>query len=199
MKTKEKLLEEFNNKVKLCEECDPFGLNKKLISGILLGSGNINSQIMFVGQNPSIVRYSVNDQIFGNPGVSNTDKVFCEGLRSIGFDRKDVYCTNLIKGSLPGNRRPFVNEIVHGMSHLVDEIEIIRPKIVVCVGNIVCESFNIKVGEISKKNYVYFGMNHPTSVVRGSIDMEEYLSQWQKLKEIIKKENRIKTLKGWTR
>ena len=177
--------------------CDSTGLNKTLVSGILLGSGNINSEIMFIGQNPSVVRYSKDDKIFGNPLVSNTDRVFCDGLASIDLKREDVYVTNFVKGSTFENRVPSVDETIHGLSHLSNEIYIIKPKIIVCVGAFVCDNFNIRIGQIDTRDYVYFGINHPTAVVRGNLTLEEYILQWHKLRELINSSKSVVSLKKW--
>lgn len=72
----------------------------------------------------------VENKMFIGPSGRVLDKL----VRAAGIERESCYMTNLIKCMLPNNRRPKTAEIVSCSNHLNEEIEIIRPEIIVPLG-----------------------------------------------------------------
>lgn len=95
----------------------------------VVGEGNRDARIMFVGEAPG-----AEEARKGRPFVGAAGKVLDELLSSIGLERSEVYITNLVKDRPPGNRAPVAGEIKLYGPFLVRQIEIIRPRVIATLG-----------------------------------------------------------------
>lgn len=73
---------------------------------IVWGTGNINSEVIFLGEGPGAC-----EDLIGKPFVGKAGQLLTEIILASGFLREDVYITNVIKCRLKNNRRPTFNEI----------------------------------------------------------------------------------------
>jgi len=97
---------------------------------VVFGSGHPDADLMFVGEAPGF-----HEDKQGVPFVGQAGKLLEKLLGGIGVARQDVYIANIIKCKPPGNRDPQQDEIEACESHLWKQIELIRPKLVVTLGN----------------------------------------------------------------
>jgi len=95
----------------------------------VIGEGNHNAKIMFIGEAPG-----KNEALTGRPFCGAAGKILDELLASIGVDRKEVYITNIVKDRPPFNRDPLPDEIEFYAPFLNSQIEIIRPEIIATLG-----------------------------------------------------------------
>ena len=95
----------------------------------VIGEGNHEAEIIFVGEAPG-----ENEAKTGRPFCGRAGKVLDELLVSVGIARKDVYVTNIVKDRPPGNRDPFPDEIEVYAPFLDRQIEIIKPKVIATLG-----------------------------------------------------------------
>lgn len=95
----------------------------------VFGEGNIDSQIMLVGEAPG-----KNESLSGKPFCGSSGKVLDELFNHIGIERKNVYITNIVKDRPPENRDPTSKEIEVYTPLLEAQIEIIRPKVIAPLG-----------------------------------------------------------------
>lgn len=95
----------------------------------VLGEGNPQAEIMFVGEAPG-----EQEDKQGRPFVGNSGKFLGELLESIGLKREDVYISNVVKFRPPDNRDPTPEEKAACLPFLLLEISIIRPTIIVPLG-----------------------------------------------------------------
>ena len=95
----------------------------------VIGEGNHEASIMFVGEAPG-----ENEAKTGRPFCGRAGKVLDDLLLSVGIDRKDVYVTNIVKDRPPGNRDPLPDEIALYAPFLDRQIEAIKPKIIATLG-----------------------------------------------------------------
>jgi uracil-DNA glycosylase family 4 len=93
------------------------------------GEGNADAKLMFVGEAPG-----AQEDKQGQPFVGASGKFLGEMLESIGLKREDVYITNIVKFRPPENRDPKKQEIEACMPILFEQIEVIRPKLVIFLG-----------------------------------------------------------------
>ena len=95
----------------------------------MLGEGNHNAKIMFIGEAPGKKEAQT-----GRPFCGTSGKVLDSLLESVGINREDVYITNIVKDRPQDNRDPSKEEI-ELYSHFLDgQIEIIQPKIIATLG-----------------------------------------------------------------
>jgi DNA polymerase len=97
----------------------------------VIGEGSLNAKIMFIGEAPGKTEAET-----GQPFCGAAGKVLDDLLEFIELKRKDVYITNLVNDRPPGNRDPNQEEIKQYSPFLIEQIKIIRPKILATLGRI---------------------------------------------------------------
>lgn len=95
----------------------------------VLGDGNPNASILIVGEAPG-----KNEAETGKPFCGRAGKVLDELLESIGLERSSVYITNIVKDRPQKNRDPLPEEIAWYAPYLDQQIDIIKPKVIVTLG-----------------------------------------------------------------
>ena len=120
-------LDEYLNSIKDCLEC-PLGKTRK---NIVLGMGDPNADIVFVGEAPG-----KQEDLQGLPFVGRSGKLLDKMLFSINLSRDDVYILNVLKCRPPDNRDPSKMEIEKCEPYLKRQLQIIKPKLIVALGRI---------------------------------------------------------------
>jgi len=95
----------------------------------VIGEGNPSASILFIGEAPG-----EKEALSGRPFVGRAGQVLDEMLAIISLNREDVYITNIIKDRPPHNRDPKAPEIACYSPYLIEQIEIIDPKVIVTLG-----------------------------------------------------------------
>lgn len=103
---------------------------KDTATNLVFGKGNPEAKIMFIGEAPG-----KNEDLEGLPFVGAAGKLLDELLHSINLHLQDVYIANILKYRPPNNRDPTEQEIRAHTPYLVEQIKIIRPKIIATLGN----------------------------------------------------------------
>jgi uracil-DNA glycosylase len=98
---------------------------------VAYGSGNPDAELLFVGEAPGY-----HEDRSGVPFVGQAGQLLERLLASIGLERSDVYVANLLKCRPPQNRDPLPEEIAACEPHLFHQIGLIRPSVVVTLGNV---------------------------------------------------------------
>ena len=134
----------------------------------VIGEGNHDAKIMFVGEAPGKTEAAT-----GRPFAGAAGKILDELLASIGINRSDVYITNIVKDRPPLNRDPSLKEITIYGPFLEREIEIIQPKVIVTLGRFSMEYVMRKFGLTSKLKTIgkVHGEKILTQASHGSVDI----------------------------
>ena len=103
---------------------------------LVMGAGNPNANIVLIGEAPG-----KNEDEQGLPFVGAAGKFLNEMLASAGMNREDVYITNIVKYRPPNNRDPLPEEKKAFWPYLLEQLQIIEPKIVVTLGRHSMEYF----------------------------------------------------------
>jgi uracil-DNA glycosylase family 4 len=99
-------------------------------NNLVFGKGNINADILFIGEAPG-----KNEDLQGLPFVGAAGKQLDRLLNNIGLGIDDVYIANILKYRPPNNRDPNAEEIKRHTPYLVRQIDAIKPKVIVTLGN----------------------------------------------------------------
>jgi uracil-DNA glycosylase family 4 len=131
------------------------------------GEGPAGADIMFIGEAPGF-----HEDQQGRPFVGAAGKFLEELLESISLTRQDVYIANVIKCRPPGNRDPLPDEIEACKPFLDQQIELIRPKLVVTLGRFsMARAFpKARISEIHGQprkigGIIYYPMYHPAAAL----------------------------------
>jgi len=111
--------------------------NDDLNSNHVFGSGDFNADLVIIGESPGDYESEL-----GRPFVGASGKLLDKILKAIGLNRnKNVYLTYILKYKTLDNRDPLLSEINEFLPFLINQIEIIRPKIIVGLGKVVGRAF----------------------------------------------------------
>ena len=155
------------------------------------GTGNPNAEVMFIGEGPG-----EQEDLKGEPFVGRAGKLLDDMLEIIDLDRSKIYITNMVKCRPPQNRDPLNVEQEACIGYLRNQVAIIRPKIIVCLGRIAAmklikEDFKItkEHGQwVEKAGVQMTAMYHPAALLRNPgwrpAAFEDLKSLQAKIKEI---------------
>lgn len=163
-------------------------------NGVVMGEGNVDNQIMLIGEGPG-----ANEDRLGRPFVGRAGKLMDKIFDAVNLKREDLYITNVIKCRPPNNRVPHQNEFEACVSILRAEIELIQPKVIVTLGSTATkylidpeESISKVRGNWFQRGDIYFLPTfHPAYLLRNE-KMKKY--SWYDFKLIKKAADRIKEL-----
>ncbi|MBF0444965.1 MAG: uracil-DNA glycosylase [Magnetococcales bacterium] len=108
-----------------CQRCELHLTRKQAVFGV----GSPTAPVVFVGEGPG-----ADEDRLGEPFVGDSGKLLDKMFHSIGFKREDIYIANVVKCRPPGNRNPLHAEIALCQNYLIDQLQIIRPKAIFCLG-----------------------------------------------------------------
>jgi len=156
-------LKELNSSIQKCTKCMLYSLKWNLLDvtkgyGKLLGNGG--KEILVVAQNPSINRFPYQTQAMGvDYELVGKGDYFRKKLKDLGIDTSKIYWTNIVKCSTENNCVPDSDIIIICREWLVREIEILKPKKIVAMGNIAYEylqdaKFSVPLSKIWHYAYV---------------------------------------------
>ncbi|RMH80340.1 MAG: uracil-DNA glycosylase [Acidobacteria bacterium] len=125
----------------------------------VFGDGNPYSSVVFVGEAPG-----EEEDKQGKPFVGRAGRLLNQKLEEVGLRREEVYITNVVKSRPPGNRKPTREEMASCIPYLKKELEIIRPKLIVCLGATALEGILGKSLPINKHRGQLFEYPYNRSV-----------------------------------
>lgn len=136
-RNKAKLLEPIRERVCACTKCAHLACSR---TQTVFGVGNPDADLMFIGEAPG-----VDEDRQGEPFVGRAGQLLTRILKAMNFAREDVYIANILKcrpdtppGSF-GNRAPTLTEMQTCRPYLVEQINVIEPKVLVALGAVAVE------------------------------------------------------------
>jgi len=179
----------------ICKQC----------KNIVIGKGNLNADILFVGEAPGR-----NEDEQGLPFVGAAGKNLDKLLAKVGLSMNDVYIANILKCRPPENRNPSKEEIRAHTPWLIEQIKEIKPKVICSLGNFSTKFF-MADGNVDKMDEVqgitqlhgkvkiidFHGLKikliplfHPAAIIYN----RNLINFWEKDMEVVKKEISQKSL-----
>lgn len=131
-----------------CVKCPNLASSRK---NVVFGIGNIEAQLMFVGEAPG-----ADEDEQGEPFVGKAGQLLTKIIQATGLSRADVYIANILKcrpdtpGQSAGNRKPTPAEMETCIPYLHEQIDLIRPKVIVALGATAVEGLLGKTVGITK-------------------------------------------------
>ncbi|MFA6273141.1 MAG: uracil-DNA glycosylase [Candidatus Paceibacterota bacterium] len=156
-------------------------------SNLVFGEGDADCQVMFIGEAPGQTENELR-----RPFVGRAGKLLDKMLEEIGWQRKDVYITNIVKRRPPENRDPLPEEIEAYKPYLARQIEIIKPKIVAPLGRFSMNYF-LPFAKISNAHGKLFDLDeqiivplyHPAAALRATAVLNDLRADFKKLPKIV--------------
>lgn len=173
--------------IKTCQLC---GLYQNTLNAVP-GSGDIYTEIMFIGEGPG-----EQEDKQGLPFVGRSGQYLDYLLKLIGLSRQQVFITNVVKHRPPGNRDPQPDEIIACKPYLDQQIALIDPLVIVTLGRFSMARYfpNAKISAIHGQAKfdelrAYYPMFHPAAALRNPElrwDMETDIKRLLEIVETVK-------------
>jgi len=179
--SRHKTLDEIKNEIGQCTRCGLCEERTQVVHSI----GDPSARLMFIGEAPG-----ADEDAKGEPFVGRAGQLLSRIIDAMGFRREDVFIGNINRCRPPGNRAPKIDEADECRPFLLREIEIVKPEVIVVLGNTACQNLlNTKEG-ISKLrgNFQdYFGLKvmptfHPAYLLR---DPSKKKLVWEDMKQVM--------------
>ena len=174
---------------KNCKECKRCALWETR-HNVVFGEGVKNAEVMFIGEGPG-----ENEDLQGKPFVGRAGKLLVDMLKIIGLEReKNYYITNIVKCRPPHNRDPLNTEQDACMDWLTEQIALIKPKLIVCLGRIAAKVLIKDNFKITAEHGVWFdrgdarimAIYHPAALLRDPGKRPETFVDLKELERAIK-------------
>lgn len=117
--------------VRDCKLCELY----KTRTNAVFGVGNRGARWMVIGEAPG-----ADEDRQGEPFVGKAGQLLNSMLRAIGLAREDVFIANILKSRPPGNRDPKSEEVRACVPYLYRQIELVNPRLILCVGRIAAQN-----------------------------------------------------------
>jgi DNA polymerase len=182
---------------------------KKTATQPVPGVGNPDSMIVFIGEAPG-----KDEDIQGKPFVGRAGKFLEEMLEAIKMNREDIYITNTVKYRPPDNRDPLPDEIRDCLPWLIEEINSIKPKLIIPLGRHAMNRFfpEAKISEVHGKllkrkltfkmsdgstlvfpTEHFFPLYHPAAALYNGSMRETLIEDFKKIPRVLKNIQKKKT------
>ena len=172
-------LEQIANDVRACNGCRLHEGRTRAVPG----EGDPDTEVVFVGEGPGF-----NEDREGRPFVGRAGGLLVRLLGAIGWQREDVFITNVVKCRPPDNRDPQPDEIAACAPHLRRQLEVLDPSVVVTLGRYSMAAFmpGARIGQVhgtarpadpetGARDALVFAMYHPAAALRtAAIERESF-------------------------
>jgi uracil-DNA glycosylase len=148
-----------------CMKC-PLGSTRiKFVFGV----GSTDSGVMVIGEAPG-----ADEDAQGEPFVGKAGQLLNKILEAVNFARRDVFIANILKCRPPNNRRPAPEEVELCEPYLWKQIELAKPKIILCLGLTAAQTLlqsTASLGKLREQVQTYRGIPlivtyHPAALLR---------------------------------
>ena len=167
-----------------CEKCRACPLWETR-TNVVFGTGSENADVLFVGEAPG-----EKEDLSGIPFVGAAGKLLDKYLFAVGIDREKVYIANILKCRPPKNRDPLPSEEDACIEYLREQVRLIKPKVIICLGRIsamrlIKPDFKITQEHgkwFERGNYLMTAVYHPAALLRDPRKKEDMLADMEKIK-----------------
>jgi DNA polymerase len=175
-----------------CRKCPHLARTRR---SVVFGVGNIDAELMFVGEAPG-----ADEDAAGEPFVGKAGQLLTKIIETMGYSRGDVYIANVLKcrpdtePGASGNRRPTPEEMATCLPYLVEQIALIQPKALVALGAVAMEGLtgaaqpmrDLRGRWHSFQGIPLMATYHPAYLLRNQ-SLTEKRKVWEDMLEVLRK------------
>jgi DNA polymerase len=186
------LLENWEELEAACRQCHECPLCETR-TNVVFGVGRQDAEVLFIGEGPG-----EQEDLKGEPFVGRAGQLLDKMLLAIGLDRSMIYIANIVKCRPPKNRDPLPEEQEKCIGFLRNQVKIMKPKIIVCLGRISGMKIikpDLKItrehGQWVERSGIYMMATlHPAALLRNPAQkpeaFEDFLALREKIREVCK-------------
>ena len=176
-----------------CGSCTRCGLCETR-NNVVFGVGNETADVMFVGEGPG-----EQEDLKGEPFVGPAGKLLDDMLSIIDLDRRsNIYIANIVKCRPPRNRDPLEAEQDACIGYLYDQISLVKPKIIVCLGRIAAKRLIAEDYRITRQHGTWINKDGiwMTAIYHPSALLRDVSKRPETFDDLISIRNKIRELKA---
>jgi DNA polymerase len=167
-----------------CQKCPLSQARKNAVPG----EGDSKAELLFIGEAPGH-----DEDIQGEPFVGRAGQLLTKIIHAMGYQRQEVYITNVVKCRPPQNRTPYKKEIEQCAPYLLEQIEMIDPQVIVALGKVAADFFiesELSMSLLRGNFYEFKKIRvmptfHPSYIVRNEGNREIKKMVWEDMKKVM--------------
>ncbi|MDH7504346.1 MAG: uracil-DNA glycosylase [Verrucomicrobiota bacterium] len=185
-------LDALRQRVLSCRKCLHLAQSRR---NVVFGVGNPAARLMFVGEAPG-----TEEDEQGEPFVGKAGQLLTKIIQTMGLRREEVYIANILKcrpdtpGQATGNRKPTPTEMTTCLPHLLEQIKIIKPEIIVALGGTAVEGLFGKTQGITRVRGQWLEFQgvpvmptyHPAYLLRNQ-SLQEKRKVWEDMMQVMER------------
>ena len=164
-------------------ECNSCGLAEGR-TNMVFGRGYPRANILFIGEGPG-----ADEDKQGKPFVGKAGQLLDKIIAAAQLPKDDIYIANVVKCRPPGNRLPLPDEVSACKPFLIRQIQIIKPKIIVCLGALATQMMispeakitRVRGSWVQKGSFLLMPTFHPAALLR---DESKKRPVWEDMKNV---------------
>ena len=157
---------------------------------LVFGSGSETARLVFVGEAPG-----ADEDRQGQPFVGEAGQVLTRLIEAMGLKREQVYICNVLKCRPPANRNPHRDEINTCAPFLIQQLQVIKPEVIVALGTFAAQTLLESKEPISRlrgRFHQYHGIPlmptfHPSFLLRNKDNKQHYWDVWSDMEQVLHK------------
>jgi DNA polymerase len=176
-------LEVLQQQVAGCTKCSELANTR---TQTVFGAGNPQARLCFLGEAPG-----ADEDRTGVPFVGRGGQLLTKIIEACQLKREDVYILNMLKCRPPGNRNPLPHELANCRGYLENQLDIIRPEFICCLGAVASQNLlgtTVAIGKLRGKVHAFRGAKvvctyHPAFLLRSPSFKKE---TWEDMKLLMR-------------
>ncbi len=153
---------------------------------VVFGEGNPFAEVAIIGEAPG-----AEEDASGRPFTGRSGQLLDTMLHTAGFSRQELYICNILKCRPPGNRNPLKDEIRSCMPLLFEQLQIVRPKVILILGKVAANTIfenRLSLGAMRGTMKAWRGFDccstfHPAAVLRNPHLKKEWMEDMQLMRD----------------
>lgn len=159
-------LEVLQSRIAACTRCNELATTR---TQTVFGVGNPNARLCFMGEAPG-----ADEDKTGIPFIGRAGQLLTKIIDACRMKREDVYILNMLKCRPPGNRNPLPHELANCRGYLENQLDLIRPEFICCLGAVAAQNLlgtTVSIGKLRGKIHSFRGTKvvctyHPAFLLR---------------------------------
>lgn len=174
--------DEFEKICQTCTKCDLHQTRNKIV----FGKGDLHTDLMIISEAPG-----EQEDLTGIPFVGKSGQLLDKILAAVELSRDKIYLANILKCHPPRNRNPLESEKEACLPYLRYQVQLIHPKIIVCLGRVASQTIikpDLKITKehgtfFYRKGYCLIPTYHPSALLRDPSKKRDSWEDFKKIKE----------------
>ncbi|MEO7675404.1 MAG: uracil-DNA glycosylase [Verrucomicrobiota bacterium] len=189
---KQAAINELKNRAMVCVKCPNLAASR---TKVVFGVGDIEATLMFVGEAPG-----ADEDRIGEPFVGKAGELLTRIIQTMGFSRETIFIANVLKcrpdmpSETSGNRKPTTDEMKRCLPYLLEQIDIIKPRVIIALGATAVEGLFGKPMPITKlrgtwqtfKDTPVMPTFHPSYLLHNQA-LSEKRKVWEDMLQVLEK------------